>query len=192
MRTKGILMAIPNSKIELQNDIKLTYTKLKIVINKVPVELCEPQLLVGHSKGTMMSVRDLLCYLIGWGELVLKWINNKDNGIKVDFPETDFKWNELGKLAQKFYRDYGEYTFEELKLKLDDVVILIESVISQKSNLELYEILWYEKYTLGRMIQLNTISPYKNAKLRISKFLSTNGLKLQKNWAEKFQIQEAD
>ena len=174
-------MAIPNSKIELQNDIKLTYTKLKIVIDKVPLELCELQILVGHSKDTKMSVRDLVCYLIGWGELVLKWIKNKDTGINVDFPETGFKWNELGKLAQKFYRDYDKYTFEELKLKLDDMVTLIESIISQKTNSELYEVNWYEKYTLGRMIQLNTSSPYKNAKNRISKLLLTNGLKLQKS-----------
>ena len=49
-----------------------------------------------------MSVSDLVAYLIGWGELVLKWNEKKEKREKVDFPETGYKWNELGKLAKKF------------------------------------------------------------------------------------------
>ena len=42
----------------------------------------------GHAKGTLMSVHDLVSYLVGWNELVLKWCERKDQGLAVDFPET--------------------------------------------------------------------------------------------------------
>ncbi|WP_207909110.1 ClbS/DfsB family four-helix bundle protein [Pedobacter sp. ok626] len=46
-----------------------------------------------------MSINNLLAYLIGWGELVLKWNRKKDNNEPVDFPDTGYQWNELGKLV---------------------------------------------------------------------------------------------
>ncbi|WP_218665788.1 ClbS/DfsB family four-helix bundle protein, partial [Acinetobacter sp. Colony158] len=39
------------------------------------------------------------------------------------------------------------------------------------TNSELYEKSWYNQWTMGRMIQLNTASPYLNAKNRVSKWL---------------------
>ena len=95
----------------------------------------------------------------------------------VDFPETGFKWNELGKLAQKFYQDYHNEDFNQLKLKLDYTVDKIIVLINSKSNDQLYGISWYEKYTLGRMIQLNTSSPYANARLRLRKWKKEQGFK---------------
>ncbi|MNK06664.1 hypothetical protein D3C87_245630 [compost metagenome] len=76
----------------------------------------------------MMSINNLLAYLIGWGELVFKWNRKKDNNEPVYFPDTGYKWNEL------------------------------------------YETTWYEKWTMGRMIQFNTASPYNNARGRIRKW----------------------
>ena len=35
-------------------------------------------------------------------ELVLKWLERDADGEPIDFSETGFKWNELGRLAQKF------------------------------------------------------------------------------------------
>ncbi|MFX4153989.1 ClbS/DfsB family four-helix bundle protein [Aliarcobacter butzleri] len=66
------------------------------------------------------------------------------NKEEVDFPETGYKWNQLGKLAQKFYEDY--------------------------------KISWHEKWTLGRMIQFNTSSPYANAKARIRKWKKSHNI----------------
>ena len=117
-----------------------------------------------------MSINNLLAYLIGWGALVLKWNLKKDNNESVDFPETGYKWNELGRLAQKFYEDYQTDDFTTLKQNLDIHVDQILSLIATKSNQELYEINWYENWTLGRMIQFNTSSPYANATGRIRKW----------------------
>lgn len=55
----------------------------------------------------------------------------------------------------------------------NEILELIES----KSNKELYETAWYDKWSLGKMIQLNTSSPFLNAKLRISKLKKVKQLK---------------
>ena len=41
----------------------------------------------GHAKGTKMSISDLVAYLIGWGELVLKWNRKKKTETKLIFPK---------------------------------------------------------------------------------------------------------
>jgi len=163
-------MAIPKTKKELLDTIDINYKKLQEELLSIPIEFTDKKELVGHSKNTLMSINDLVAYLIGWGQLVLKWNKKKSNGESVDFPETGFKWNELGLLAQKFYRDYEKLNFKKLTLKLDTTVSEIKDLIESKSNTELYKNLWHDKYTLGRMIQLNTSSPYKNAKDRLRKW----------------------
>lgn len=170
-------MAIPTNKKELITAIELNYKKLKAEIDLIPEEFCDTKTLEGHSKGSIMTVKNLISYLIGWGELVLKWNSKKEINETVDFPETGFKWNELGKLAQKFYVDYENEDFGQLKTKLDSTVRNILNLINSKSNEQLYGVNWYEKYTLGRMIQLNTSSPYLNARLRLKKWKKEQGFK---------------
>lgn len=170
-------MAVPTNKKELITAIETNYSKLKKEILTIPIEKLEEQSLEGHSKGTQMSISNLKAYLIGWGKLVLKWVEHKDKNEPVDFPETGYKWNELGKLAQKFYKDYETLNYPDLQEKLDKTVNDILKVIELKSNAELYEMLWYDKWTLGRMIQFNTASPYTNARGRIRKWKKENNIK---------------
>lgn len=170
-------MAVPVSKEELLIAIQTNYEKLKKELITIPIELTAVCELEGHSKGTMMSINNLVSYLIGWGELVLKWNKNKDLNKEVIFPEDGYKWNELGKLAQKFYSDYGSYNFEELLVKLDYTVTTLIQLINNKTNEQLYEITWYDKWTLGRMIQFNTSSPYANARGRIRKWKKEKEIK---------------
>jgi hypothetical protein len=165
-------MPIPTTKEELLDAITANYDKLYIELKNIPDELSDLKELEGHSKGTMMSVHNLLAYLIGWGQLVLKWNKMKTDSLPVDFPETDYKWNELGKLAQKFYIDYQEDNFQILIQKFDKTVKDLISLVKSKSDEELYVQGWYKKWTLGRMIQLNTASPYINARGRLRKWIS--------------------
>lgn len=152
-------MPVPTTKEELLHAIKTNYSKLLTELEKIPTELTTIKELDGHAKGTTMSVNNLLAYLIGWGQLLLKWNERKSDNLPVDFPETGYKWNELGKLAQKFYEDYEEDNFHKLNQKLDKTVEDIIALIESKTNDELYGIPWYTKWTLGRMIQFNTSSP---------------------------------
>jgi len=43
------------------------------------------------------------------------------------------------------------------------------SFIQSRDNADLYECPWYEHWTIGRMIQFNTASPYDNARGRLQK-----------------------
>ncbi len=99
-------MAVPPNKDQLLKAINANFDKLRRELSDIPDTMARSSSLEGHAKGTMMSVADLVAYLVGWNELVLKWLNRDTAGEPVDFPETGFKWNELGLLAQKFYRDY--------------------------------------------------------------------------------------
>lgn len=165
-----VSMAVPINKEELQQAIAKSYEKLKKDLSEIPPELTLVKTLAGHAKDTMMSVSNLVAYLIGWGELVLKWNRKKDCLESVEFPETGYKWNELGKLAQKFYGDYEGDSYSLLLEKLDITVKEIQLLVESKTNAELYEVAWYEKWTRGRMIQFNTSSPYKNASTRIRRW----------------------
>lgn len=170
-------MAVPTNKEELQNAIMESFSKLSKELSTIPYQMTTSEELEGHSKNTLMTINNLVAYLIGWGELVLKWNRKMDNKEAVDFPETNYKWNELGKLAQKFYHDYKDDDFTILIEKLNKTVEQILELINNKSNQELYEINWYEKWTLGRMIQFNTASPYTNARARIRKWKKEKSIK---------------
>jgi len=165
-------MPIPQNKAELIKDIHENYRKLIVELDTLLPDMCNKKELEGHAKDTMMSINDLLAYLIGWGQLVLKWHHRKSKGLEVDFPETGYKWNQLGLLAQKFYRDYEKDDIIRLKSKLEQTTNDILLLIASKSDEELYHFAWYNHYTLGRMIQLNTSAPFKNAMIRVRKWKS--------------------
>lgn len=164
-------MAVPINKEELLKAIHLSFDRLVKDLDAVPLSAVHDRSLEGHAKGTQMSVADLVAYLVGWNELVLKWLDRDAAGEPVDFPETGFKWNELGRLAQKFYRDYEGIPFPQLIERLTEAKDRIVAAIETNSNEELYGRPWYGKWTKGRMIQFNTSSPYDNARARLRKWL---------------------
>jgi len=169
-------MAVPTSKAELLADIRSTYKKLVEDIKDIPEDLTEIKNMPGHVKDTQMSVCNLLAYLIGWGNLVLKWHRISSLGKMPDLYDTGYKMNELGALAQRFYKDYEKDDFQTLRDKLELVVGEILAMVESMDNKDLYEVEWHGKYPFGRMVQFNTSSPYKNARGRIRKWKKEQGL----------------
>jgi hypothetical protein len=163
-------MAVPQNKDELLKAINGNFDKLRKELAGVADNLVQDKTLEGHAKGTMMSVADLVAYLVGWNELVLKWLDRDALGQSIDFPEVGFKWNELGRLAQKFYLDYEAVPYQQLVERLEAARHRIVMLIEARSDEELYGRPWYEKWTMGRMIQFNTSSPYDNARGRLRKW----------------------
>lgn len=163
-------MAVPESKAQLLSAIELAYEKLAKDLATVPIERSGEKTLEGHAQGTSMSVQDLVAYLTGWSELVLKWHARTWAGEPVDFPETGYQWNELGLLAQKFYRDYEALPFSALMQRFAEAKAGIVALVESYEDAELYGAPWYGKYTMGRMIQFNTSSPYANARGRLRKW----------------------
>lgn len=171
------MSSIPTNKEELYQAITQAFTKLLVDYESIPEEYsCIPSI-EGNVKNTEISVCDTLSYLIGWGELVLKWQSRISQGLAVDFPETGYNWNELGKLAQHFYTQYQHLSYDELIAELKLTTSNVLSLISSLSNDELYGPNWYKNYTLGRMIQFNTSSPMKNIRTKIRRFKKTKNIK---------------
>ena len=165
-------MAVPQSTTELLSAIEVSFDKLMTDLRAVPLDLADDCGLDGHAAGTRMSIANLVSYLIGWNELVLKWLDRDKAGLAVDFPETGFKWSELGRLAQKFYRDYEALPYPALLQRLEAAKERIVSEIESRSDDTLYGRCWRDgKWTMGRMIQFNTSSPYANARARLRKRL---------------------
>lgn len=164
-------MAIPHDKESLIFQIKDHYQKLKLDLELIPNDKARLLGIKGNIKGTLVSVSDIVAYLIGWARLVRKWENQQANSLPIDFPEKDFKWNELGLLAQKFHQDFKDVGYQNLLILLDQEVNLILQLIDSYNNQNLYHIPFYKHYPLGRMIQLNTSSPYKSNRSKIRKWM---------------------
>ena len=169
-------MAIPHSKQELITAIDGTYVKLMQEVARVPPALARDPVLVGHVKGTRMSVCDLLAYLLGWNTLVLHWHAQLREGKRMDeiaFPAEGFTWNALGKLAQRFYADYAELSMADLQQRLALAKDQLLALVDAHDDAQLYGRPWYTHYTMGRMIQFNTASPYANARMRLRAWRKT-------------------
>lgn len=172
-------MSVPQTKAELLLAIDKNFSKLMSYLNSIPPETTSNNSMDGHVKGTKMSVRDLVSYLLGWNTLVVKWITSDAKGLPVYFPETDYKWNQLGLLAQKFYSDYSELSYDLLVAELQTVKSEIVKLIDERTDEILYGRLWYTKWTMGRMISFNTSSPYANANGRLRKWVKNNNISLK-------------
>jgi hypothetical protein len=173
------LMSVPQTKAELLLAIDKNFNKLISYLNAIPAEMTSEHSMDGHAKGTEMSVRDLVSYLLGWNSLVVKWITSDAKGLPVDFPDTGYKWNQLGLLAQKFYSDYRELNYDSLVAELQTVKNEIVKLINERTDDILYGKAWYTKWTMGRMISFNTSSPYANANGRLRKWAKNNNINLK-------------
>ncbi len=171
------MSSVPKSKEELESAINEIPSKLMLDYRSIPTELTREIGIDGNIKGTKISVCDTVSYLVGWGSLVLKWHRLSERGEPVDFPETGYKWNQLGLLADSFHKQYNKWTYSELINEYERVVGQILSLISSLDNEALYGDPWYENWTLGRMIQFNTSSPMKNIRTKVRRFKKVHNIK---------------
>ncbi len=163
-------MSIPATKAELLNAIHTNYGRLRAELDRITAKQAGIPELQGHAKSTHMSVKNLVSYLIGWEELVLRWIDHHERGLEVCYPHENYGWNELGALAGQFYRDYDSLSYSTLLKRLDHATGLIVAEVEKRSQSQLYEEAWYKHYPLGRLIQLNSSSPFNNARLRLRRW----------------------
>lgn len=166
-------MAIPASRSQLLAAIDEAYSRLERDLDGVPADRVREPVLPGHVQGTTMSPADLVAYLIGWNRQVLLWHERRAAGLPDEFPAAGVSWSELGVLARRFYGEHRDDTWTALRACLDDAKHRIVELVQAHSDEELYGSPWYGTYTLGRMISLNTSSPYRNASGRIRRWLRT-------------------
>lgn len=169
-------MAIAFDRRQLLAAIDKNYALLVAELRSVPLERVFEPSLEGRSEGSVMSVADVVAYLIGWNALLLKWQERQSAGLPVDFPETGYKWNELGRLAEKFHAEYATLGWDERLQRLDGEKARTVALIERLDDEALYGTLFYGKYPFGRMIQFNTAAPYENARKRLRAWKKANAL----------------
>lgn len=173
-------MPIPRNKLELAAAIDSSYAQLSAELARVPPERARDSSLPGHAAGTTMSPADLAAYLIGWNELVLSWFAERERGVDPVLPAPGFAWNQLGELAGTFYREHDGESWPDLLVRLDEAKAQITALVEELGEADLYGQPWYRSYTAGRMIQLNTSSPYANSRGRLRAWLRAQGSSVQR------------
>lgn len=171
------MSSIPKTKDELHTAIKSAFEKLWQDYQSVPDSMSREIGVEGNIKGTEISVADTVAYLVGWGKLVLKWYALSVKSEPIDFPETGFQWNELGKLATHFHDTYVDWQYDDLLAEFQQITKRLLDLITSLDNDELYGDNWYKSYTLGRMIQFNTSSPMNNMRTKVRRFKKLKGMK---------------
>jgi hypothetical protein len=164
-------MPVPGTKDELLAAIEKTFTHLEQDLDRVPVEAARQRVLEGHVTDTMISPADLVAYLIGWNHQVVTWHERRARRLPDEFPATGVRWNDLGLLAQRYYSEHADESWDELRRQLRDAKETIVALVGSHSDAELYGGPWYGKWTMGRMISFNTSSPYANARRRVRSWL---------------------
>ncbi|HAG52410.1 MAG TPA: hypothetical protein DCL21_01335 [Alphaproteobacteria bacterium] len=168
------MSSVPKNKEELIKSITESLNRISKDYISIPDELTRLLEIEGNVKDTKVSVCDTLAYLIGWGRLVLKWNKLKSEGKYVDFPETGYKWNQLGLLAQDFQQEYKDWNYASLQTEFELTIKEVLELIESLDDYSLYGVSWYNEWTLGRMIQFNTSSPMKNMRRKVRRFKRNN------------------
>lgn len=171
------MSSVPQNKAELLHAITIAANSLSDDYRAIPDERSRILAIEGNVKGTTISVCDTLAYLIGWQKLVLKWHLLTSLGKPVDFPETGYKWNQLGLLAQHFHKEHKDWHYLDLQSEFVTTTEHILALVSSLDDHALYGAPWYNKWTLGRMIQFNTSSPMKNVRAKVRRFKRDHCLK---------------
>ncbi len=116
---------------------------------------------------------------MGWTTLILKWENDERNGLDVQTPTEQFKWNELGKLYQYFTDTYAHNSLKKLRQMLDNNIEDIYKMIDNMSEDELFKPhkrKWADKSTKSatweayKFIHINTVSPFGTFRTKIRKW----------------------
>lgn len=121
-----------------------------------------------------ISVCDIVAYQIGWGRLLLGWDKEELDGKNPEMPAKGFKWSELGRLAQSFYKSSEKKSLVTLRREFKDVVEETSDWINKMSAGELFKLgrrKWAgEKWPIVKWIQVNTVAPYSSARTKIRRW----------------------
>lgn len=98
------------------------------------------------------------------------------HGRPVEPPETGYRGTELGRLAQTFHADYAEEDYSSLPRRLANAHVRVVARVERKADESPYGACGDKQHTLGRMIRLDTSSPYTNAHARLRKWKRAGGL----------------
>lgn len=132
-------------------------------------------------EGVDRSPAQMIAYNLGWMNLVLNWEEQESRGVKVVTPTENYKWNNLSGLYQDFYKQYENYSLEELIDNFIDTKSKIIHLVNKYSDIELFEQnqrLWASStpsnWPIWKWVHINTVAPFKTFRSKIRKWKKLN------------------
>lgn len=163
-----------NSRLELKEEIKKTYTKFIEEFDNIPEDMKDLT-----ADNVDRSPAENLAYQVGWTTLLLKWEQDERNGLEVKTPTEMFKWNQLGMLYQWFTDKYARMSLCELRVMLDMNIKKIFEMIDSMSDEEMFlphKRKWADSATQSavwevyKFIHINTVAPFGTFRTKIRKW----------------------
>lgn len=163
-------------KAPLSRSIQSEYNALTEMIASISVKDWSAKI-IDESKRSI-SPQDLIAYHIGWGRLLLYWYDSGIRGIMPIMPGEGFtKWDYM-ELAKYFHTKYTfNNPYGQYKEFQQTVLAILRMCEKEHSNGNLDAIgIWGwctlksgKEWPLSKWIQVNTVAPYKRARMALKK-----------------------
>jgi len=162
------------NKAELKAEINKAFEKYISEFDSIPESLKDKRV-----DEVDRTPAENLAYQVGWTTLVLKWEEDERNGLQVNTPLDNFKWNQLGELYQWFTDNYAHLPLNILKAKLKENINSIYAMIDSLSEEELFNPhmrKWADGATktavweVYKFIHINTVAPFGSFRTKIRKW----------------------
>ncbi|EJR30463.1 ClbS/DfsB family four-helix bundle protein [Bacillus mycoides] len=156
---------------ELIESIDKAYKKFIEEFKVIPEELRDK-----HISEVDKSPSEILSYQLGWINLLLSWEKGEQCGLDVQTPTPDYKWNNLGKLYQSFYEQYGVLTLKQQEEELTKLVRKLVDWINDLSEKELFQseqrkwAITKAMWPVWKWVHINTVAPFMNFRTKIPKW----------------------
>lgn len=127
--------------------------------------------------GVDRTPAQMIAYQLGWMNLILDWEKQEQQGHIVITPTADYKWNNLRGLYENFYKQYKEYTLEELCTMFIKAEQQVIELINKLTDVELFQQggrKWSSStpsnWAICKWIHINTVAPFKSFRTKIRKW----------------------
>jgi hypothetical protein len=160
------------SKYKSKQQLLEEISKEKLILNTTLKSLDRSKLSIPGACGDW-SVKDIICHLAEWQEMVLSWYEIGSAGDIPEVPGKGFKWSQLPDLNQQIYLKFKNYTWDETQkafAKSESKIISVIKNCDEKIMLKPGLQPWMNKNTLIAYFGSCTSSHYKWASGLIKKF----------------------
>ena len=166
-------MRIYRDKEDLKNEIRQSFEKYNSEFDTIPEALKDKRV-----AGVDRTPAENLAYQAGWTTLLLSWEADEQHGVEVKTPSEQFRWNQLGNLYQWFTDTYAHLSLAELKGKLCENIVAIQTMIDSMSEEELFQPhmrRWADDATktavweVYKFIHVNTVASFGTFRTKIRK-----------------------
>ena len=162
-------MPKPTTREELLKETYDEREKLETLLKTIPPEVFSSKKVVGE-----WTVKDVLCHLIAWEQMVIAWVKSGYEGKTIPVPAEGFKWSELPALNDTIYREHKNEPTGEVLAKFDQSYHQILDLLNSLPEQDLFTPglhKWQNKNMLAAYFKSSMSSHYLWARKEIIKGL---------------------